>query len=684
MHIRLGCRVLGLSLVLSGMAASTRVCADVGPTPGTAGEPGTPNSAKVCRLGAINVPHDLFRWYVDHGYDLIGRVQGGPPGSEPEVLEVLAKHGVEYFNYGGGTIEIDDMGLENVPAERRGLKRGPGSNKYNNPECVCAGWDDAYELCGRRTAAKIGSRPEAGIIFEDYLNRALCYCPACEADYRSQTGRPGFPAVVYDTPHYEDTTAFDPVLLSWDQQRLARHLRLMAEPIHQTGKKVMVAGVCRWIVGAEAAEAVDGVMFYTYYAGRRLPPNFMRNWKYWKDHIIPRDLWVVFGYFREYHTCHTRVLLAHLPDGVNLAFWACGRQMSDASTRDDALYAHDVVTSHLLPIRVAVYDSQYTEAYRRGRRAAGRESRVDRSVIGLERLGLDARIVRSLDGLEDFELLYLEDVECLGREERERIRNSGIPVLATGITGLRDEAGKLWKEVEPSLSSGDKAARILNLLSPVTLSPDRINIEVEGLKLTHPWFEFMFDTVSPKRGIAGTSRPYTDPALYHGVRQHVVSLLPSRVYGEFLADAFISRFHGVPLAISSETQVPMVVYDPEVRQVYSTVRFSDYVHPDDLTECGHGYQMRLFCFLQIIDALTLARRGVRVEPYMTTAVRATPGGHFLTIGNVHDEPRPVTVTLDRVPREVRLNHARYDGFEGRVVSLPLIPPKDAVQLHIDY
>jgi len=525
---------------------------------------------------------------------------------------------------------------------------------------------------------------ESGIIFEDYLNRSLCYCEACEREYQRDTGEPGFPKVVYHTPHYEDNVAFDPVLIAWDRKRTARNFRTVAEPIHKAGKKIAVSGVCRWTVGPEAAAAVDHVMFYTYYAGRRLPPNFMRNWKYWHDHVIPDNLWVIFGYFREFHTCHSRLMLANLPDGVNLAFWACYRQVMDSSAKDDALYAYDVVTSRLAPIRVAVYDSPATARYYGNQQRPWRDAHVEKAVLGLERLGLDATATASLDDLERFELLYLEDVECLSQAEVERIRQAGIPVLAAGISGLRDGSGRLWGEIEPVLPRNDASDRVLNLPRPVSLMKERLNIETETLSLEYPWFEFMFDTYSMRRGDPAMSRPYTDPSHYHGVRKYRLSLIPSRVYGEFLADAAISHHDGVPIALSSETRRPMMVYHPDAQQVYSTIKFSDYVNVHDLTECGYGYKMRQSCFLQIIDALTLKRRGVVVEPYLMTAVRRTDTGHFLTIGNVYDEPRTVTVTLAATPTAVRVNHDRYDKWDRRVITLPPIEAKGAVQVHIDY
>jgi hypothetical protein len=642
----------------------------------SAGEGGRP--IRSCRLGAINVPYDHYQWYVDHGYDFMSAIHGGPEGAADEVHKALEAKGIEHFTHTLGTFDIKDMGEQNVPPERRGLKRGPGANKYTNSDCVCGGWDQQFRFCGDKTAAKIKDRPEEGVIFEDYLNRVLCYCPACEAEYRKDTGQPGFPQLIYDTPHYEDTVAFDPVLIAWDQKRLAEHLRIMAEPIHQAGKKVMVAGVCRWIVGPDAADAVDGTMFYTYYAGRRLPPNFMRNWKYWHDHVIPRNLWVIFGYFREYHPSHTRVLLANLPDGVNLAFWACQRQIENPTTRDDALYACDVAASRLVPIRIAVYDSAATQAYWAREHRAWRETHVDKPIVGFERLGLDAQAVTSLDSLDHFELLYLEDVECLGQTELDRIRAAGIPVLAAGMTGLRDENGRLWSEADSSLPRAGKAERLLKLPAPVTLGADRLNVEVENLQLASPWFAFMFDTVS-------MDQPASRPAdRYRGVKPYALSLIPSRTYGEGIDNASVSHHDGVPLAFSSETRRPMMVYDAGAQQVYSTVKFSDYVNTLDLTECGYGYQMRQFCFLQIIDALTMPRRGVRVEPYLMTAVRSTDTGHFLTIGNVYDEPKTVTLTLDREPAEVRVNHVRLDGWHGKRIVLPPIAAKDAVHVHVDY
>jgi len=127
----------------------------------------------------------------------------------------------------------------------------------------------------------------------------------------------------------------------------------------------------------------------------------------------------------------------------------------------------------------------------------------------------------------------------------------------------------------------------------------------------------------------------------------------------------------------------MIVYDPDARQVYSSVQFSDYVDTNDLTECGFGYEMRQFCFLQIIDALTLEKRGVTIDPYLMTAVRQSEKGYFLTIGNVHDEPRAVTVTLAKAPRSVRINHQPYDKWAGHRIPLPPIGAKDAMHVYID-
>ena len=644
----------------------------------TSGSPASETGHKVSRLGAINVPFDHFQWFVDHGYDFMARVNSGPEGSERTIVETLKKHGIEHFNYGRGSVDISDMGVENIPPERRGLKRGPGANKYVNNDTVCGGWDEAYRFCGLHTAQKIKDKAESGIIFEDYLNRSLCYCPGCEADYRKATGQPGFPQLIYATPHYEDTVAFDSTMIAWDQKRTAEHFRIMAEPIHKAGKKVMVAGVCRWIVGPEAAAAGPGGMFFTYYAGRRLPAYYMRNWKYWSDHVIPKNLWVIFGYFREYHPAHTRVMLANLPDGVNLAFWACGRQMENPTTRDDALYACDVAASSLVPIRIAVYDSQATQAFWQRQQESWRETHVDKAVLGFERLGFDAQAVASLDHLDDFELLYLEDVECLSRTELERIKQARIPVLATGVTGLRDETGRPWRDLDSNLPRSTKEDATLNLPAPIVLTGDRLNVELETLKLGHPWFAFMFDTVSKDH------TPSEPSERYRGVAIHALSLIPSRTYGEFLGSALIAQHTGTPLAVSSETRRPMIVHNPEVQQVYSTVKFSDYVNELDVTECGYGYEMRQFCFLQIIDALTLPRRGVQVDPYLITAVRKTGSGHFLAIGNEYDEAKTVTVTLAREPKSVRINHVRYDAWQGHKLSLPPIGPKDAMQVQVDY
>lgn len=649
------------------------------------------HSDKVCRLAAIGVPYEHFKWFVDHDYDMIARVSGPPDDDQAAIHALLEAEGIEHLNYTRGSVKLSEM--DNVPPERRGIKRGPGANKYINLECVCGGWDAQYRFRGRETAAEYKSKVYDGVIFEDYLNRSLCYCSACEAEYHQDTGEPGFPDLVYPTPHYEDTVSFDPTLIAWDQKRTARNFRIMAEPIHEAGKQVAVAGVSRWIVGPEAAEAVDKVMFYTYYSGRRLPANYMRNWKYWHDHVIDDNLWLIFGYFRQYHTCHTRLMLANLPDGVNLAFWACYRQCEDPATRADALWACDVAHSSLVPIRVAVYDSPATKAWRQRQPDkddvsyppwASEANPVDKAVIGFERLGLDAQAISTLDKLDKFDLLYLEDVECLSQAEVGRIAESAVPLLATGLTGLRDENGRLWGEVNASLPRAEKDDAVLNLPSPVALQDDRINIEIERMRLAHPWFEFMFEHLSPRRGDKTMHRPYTDPSFFEGVRKYALSLIPSRVYGEFLSNAFVSYHSGIQMASSSETRRPMIVYNADARQVYSTVKFSDYVNIHDLTECGYGYQMRQFCFLQIADALTLPRRGVSVEPYLMTAVRTTGTGHFLTLGNVYDESKTVTLTLAHEPAAVRVNHEPYRAWRGRQISLPPIPPKDAVQVHVDY
>jgi hypothetical protein len=269
-------------------------------------------------------------------------------------------------------------------------------------------------------------------------------------------------------------------------------------------------------------------------------------------------------------------------------------------------------------------------------------------------------------------------VECLSRVEVDRVREAGIPVLATGVTGMRDEAGRLWGEVDPSLHQAGRQGRALGLPEPVILSSDRLNVEVEAVDLAFPWFSFMFAAVSP-------DQPASRPAdRYRGVRQYALSAIPGRTYGEFLENAVIAGHRGVAVALSSETRRPMIIYSARARQVYSTIKFSDYVEPSDLTECGYGYEMRQFCFLQMIEALTMPRRGVQVEPYLMTAIRHTDRGHFLTIGNVYDEPRVVTLTLARVPREVRVNHVRFDAWQGCRIVLPPIAAKDALQVHVDY
>jgi hypothetical protein len=640
---------------------------------------------KVSRLGAINLPREDLDRFLGLGFDFVAGVHPDKTtGETPEALQSLLKQrGIEYFNTGLANTRLSDMNVDQVPLDRRLLKRGPGDNKYINRDCVCAGWDEPYRFQGQRLSEKLTREPQNGIILEDFLNRALCYCDGCEADYRRDTGAAGFPGKVYPTPHYEDTTSLDPNLIAWDQQRTARHFGILAEPIHKAGKKLAVAGVSRWIVGPEAARQVDYVMFYTYYAGRRLPPNFMRNWKYWHDHMTPENLWLIFGYFREYHTCHTRLMLANLPDGVNLAFWACHRQAADTSTRDDPVYASDVASTHLVPIRIGVLDSQATRTFRAKDADEWRKQHVEKVVLGLERLGFDATPVSALDNLDQFELLYLEDVECLAAADIDRIKQAEVPVLAAGLTAARDERGRPWERAAVDLPRTSSADLLLRLPSPVILRDGHLNIETQRLSLEHPWFEFMFETCSPKRGDTSHSRPYTDPSFYHGVRKYQLSLIPSRTYGEFLDHAIISQQAGQPLAVSSETREPMIVYDPAVRQVYSTVRFSDYVDTNDLTECGFGYEMRQFCFLQIIDALTLERRGVAIDPYLMTAVRRSAHGYFLTIGNAHDEARTVTVTLEHAPKAVRIDHQPYDKWNGRRITLPSIGPRDAMQVYID-
>lgn len=653
-------------------------------TSGSAGVPAAVRlGEKVSRLGAINVPREDLNQFIDLGFDLIARVRLGQASNETQqdIHAMLKARGIEYFDVGLASTRLSD--LDRIPPDRKLLKRGPGQNKYVNQDCVCAGWDEPYRFQGQKLFRKLAGESVDGIILEDFLHRALCYCDGCEKDYRHDTGAAGFPVQVHPTPHYEDTASFDQSLIAWDQQRTARHLGILSEPVHQAGKKLAVAGVSRWIIGPQAAQQVDYVMFYTYYAGRRLPPNFTRNWKYWHDHLIPNNLWIVFGYFREYYTCHTRLMVANLPDGVNLAFWACQRQAVDASTREDPLYARDVASTHLVPIRIGVFDSQPTRAFRGKEGDLWREQHVDKVVVGLERLGFDATPISVLDNLDELELLYLEDVECLSIADINRIREARIPVLVTGLTGARDEKGRLWEDADVDLVGNNAKDLLLRLPSPVTLSSRRLNIETQRLSLEHPWFEFMFETYSPKRGDLARPRPYTDASLYHGVRKYQISLIPSRVYGEFLGHAVVARHAGRPLAFSSETREPMIVHDPNARQVYSSVRFSDYVNTNDLTECGFGYEMRQFCFLQIIDALTLEKRGVTIDPYLMTAVRRSKKGFFLTIGNIHDEPRTATVTLAQAPKGVRINHQPYDKWTGRRIPLPPIGAKDAMQVYID-
>jgi len=647
---------------------------------------------KVSRLGVAGVPYEELNYYIELGYDFIASVRGQEKAgiTREQVHSLLTERGIEHFDYASKKATIRGMGTDNVPPERRGLKRGLGNNKYNNEDCVCGGWDEGYRFIARCAAERMKGLPDDGLILEDFQNRALCYCKTCEAQYRADTGKPGFPSAsyavrVYETPHYEDNVAFDPALIEWDRKRFARHVKMVAEPLHKSGKKVAIAGPCRWLVGPRAAEHVDHTMFYTYYAGRRLPPNYLRNWKYWHDHLIPENLWVVVGYFREYHTCHTRLMVANLPDGVGLLFWPGYRQVRDPQSKEDAIYAYDIVTSSLVPIRIAVYDSTATEKYyQREVKGSWRQGHVDKPIIGLERLGFDATAVRSLENLDDFELLYLEDVECLSDAEVDRIKRCDIPILATGLSGLRDEKGELWKKTGSGPTGRAAAYTTLNLPGPVSLSKRSLNIDTEALRLDYPWFEFMFDTISTKRADPSMCLPYTDPSHYHGVRKYNLHLNPSRIYGEFLANSVIGQYEGVPIALSSETRQPMIIYNAAKHFVYSSIKFSDYVNVHDLTECGYGYQMRQFCFLQIIDALTMQRRGVNVEPYLMTAIRRTDTGHFLAIGNVYDEPRTVRVTLARGPKAVRVNHKAYDKWDERIISLPPIEAKGAIQIHIDY
>ena len=70
------------------------------------------------------------------------------------------------------------------------------------------------------------------------------------------------------------------------------------------------------------------------------------------------------------------------------------------------------------------------------------------------------------------------------------------------------------------LNRADPKDLILRLPSPVILNAKHLNVETQRLSLEHPWFEFMFETYSPKRGDLALSRPYTDPSLYHGVRKY--------------------------------------------------------------------------------------------------------------------------------------------------------------------
>ena len=102
-------------------------------------------------------------------------------------------------------------------------------------------------------------------------------------------------------------------------------------------------------------------------------------------------------------------------------------------------------TSHLVPIRIAVYASDATKESQRKqsqRTAARRQSGLpakqsvvhnnsaeSKAVIGFQRLGFDAKLITTLDNLDDYDLLYLEDVECISQTEIDRIKQSKIPRL---------------------------------------------------------------------------------------------------------------------------------------------------------------------------------------------------------------------------------------------------------------
>jgi len=648
------------------------------------------NSLKLSRLGAAAVPFSQLQWYLDNDFDLIVRVL---PDSNSlkvnhELINSLLKDKkAEYYNYEMILAKMQQMADYNVPIERRGLKRGLGKNRYNNPDCVCGGWPERYKFMSEELLKTINESKTEGIVCEDFFNRVGCYCNACETDYRKSTGKSGFPHDIYETPHYEDFTSFDPDFIRWDQERLAKNVKIMADLLHADNKKIGLAGVSRWLVNVDTAKYVDEVMFYAYYSGRRLPPNYMRNWKYYHDHIVTKNLWIVMGYFREYHTFHTRLMLANLPEGIGIMFWPASRQPEGTDERDDALYARDVVSSRLVPIRIGVYDSSSTRQFRQSQQEVSERTKtaLDKAVIGFQRLGFDATVISTLDRLNGYDLIYLEDVECLGQAEIDTLASCGVGVLATGLSGKRDETGKLWSQVNPSLPKAARNETTLNLPLPIVLfgwptatdAGRRFSVETEGMLLHYPWFDFIFDTVSYTHSNINAPK-------YTGVKTHVLSVKTSRVYGEYLDNAIIRHYQGEVIAKGSEANAPMIVYDPQKNFTYSTIKFSDYVNVNDLSECGYGYEMRQFCFLQIIDAMTLPKRGVTVEPYLMTAIRKTEKGHFLTVGNPYDEPKSVKLILKDTPHRVFVNHMPYDNWKDNVVTTPLIGVKHAVQVHVEY
>ncbi len=133
-------------------------------------------ATKVCRLGAINLPYEDLQTFIDLGYDLFAGVgRGDGPDATPAAIHaMLDRLGLEHFKTSLGEVRISDMGAERVPPERRGLKRGPGNNKYTNPDSVCAGWDPAYCFAGEKLAGRMSEWREDGVILEEDLHRALC------------------------------------------------------------------------------------------------------------------------------------------------------------------------------------------------------------------------------------------------------------------------------------------------------------------------------------------------------------------------------------------------------------------------------------------------------------------------------------------------------------------------------